>query len=550
MTDLRNFKVHVGRADGSDVDLDLITLLGSRALVCGSSGCGKSWLFRLIAEQVAPVVPTIILDPEGEYASLREEVDVVLVAADGDFQPTVEAAPAIARWLLKMGTSAVVALDDLHAGEQQQFVAAFIAGLMNAPRTEWRPLLVMLDEAHRFASQQDDSPASGAVADLLSRGRKRGFCAMLATQRLSKLAKSAAAECNNVLIGQTTLDIDVVRARDVLGLRSKAEAQQLRELAPGHWFAIGPALRPRHVGELIAAKVKTSHPGPGLRHTTRPPAPSAALRKKLEELAGTIEASKGQILTLEQAQQRIAVLEARRGPSPEAIAEAELRGRMAQIAADAPTVAELRRRLGECIDLAATVGVQPETPAPSARAKAEPSPSQAKPIAPSPAPSTRSANGLDRMLLVLAQHQPHGCDRRQLALLAEMSPKGGSFTNNVSKAHTSGWIEKGPKIRITKAGLEHLGDYPPLPDGRALVEHWLTWCGSGGARRMLQALLEAGPEGLDRPTLAERSTMDARGGSFTNNLSILRGAGLAEGKTQIKAADVLLRAWRDERTER
>jgi DNA helicase HerA-like ATPase len=46
------------------------------------------------------------------------------------------------------------------------------------------------------------------VIALMSQGRKRGYCGILATQRLSKLHKDAAAECNNVLIGRTWLDVD------------------------------------------------------------------------------------------------------------------------------------------------------------------------------------------------------------------------------------------------------------------------------------------------------------------------------------------------------
>jgi hypothetical protein len=42
----------------------------------------------------------------------------------------------------------------------------------------------------------------------MSQGRKRGFAGIIATQRLSKLHKDAAAEANNVIIGRTWLDAD------------------------------------------------------------------------------------------------------------------------------------------------------------------------------------------------------------------------------------------------------------------------------------------------------------------------------------------------------
>jgi hypothetical protein len=444
-----------------------------------------------------------------------------------------------------------LALDDLRAGEQQRFVAAFIDGLMDAPRSAWRPLLVILDEAHRFASQHDDSPAASAVDNLLSRGRKRGFGAILATQRLSKLRKNAAAECNNVLVGRTTLDIDVARARDVLGLRTKDDAQRLRSLRPGQWHVIGPALSEAEVGVLQAAPVKTTHPKPGLRHTLPPPAPSAGLRKKLAELADLADASKDEILTLEQAQRRIAELEASRGPSPEALAEAERRGREQQRAADVAALQELERQIGALlgdarrwfsgIDAASTAEPRP-TPPP----RPDPTPRASKTSRSEPAAEDGPGKGgLYRMLVVLAQHQPDGCSKAQLALLAEMSARGGSFGNNLSKARRRGWmVEAGQQCRITQAGLDALGDYPSLPNGRALIDHWLDWCGGekSGKRRMLQTLLDAGASGLDKEQLAASAGMEPRGGGFGNYLSELRTAGLIEGTGPIRAAAVLLKA--------
>jgi DNA helicase HerA-like ATPase len=63
----------------------------------------------------------------------------------------------------------------------------------------------------------------------MSQGRKRGFAGIIATQRLSKLHKDAAAEANNVIIGRTWLDADQVRAGDALGL-SKADRLKLRDV--------------------------------------------------------------------------------------------------------------------------------------------------------------------------------------------------------------------------------------------------------------------------------------------------------------------------------
>ena len=62
-----------------DCTINLNKLIATRMLINANSGGGKSWLLRLIAEQAFGHVQVIILDPEGEFASLREKFDFLLV---------------------------------------------------------------------------------------------------------------------------------------------------------------------------------------------------------------------------------------------------------------------------------------------------------------------------------------------------------------------------------------------------------------------------------------------------------------------------------------
>ncbi len=79
------------------------------------------------------------------------------------------------------------------------------------------------------------------MTNLMCRGRKRGLAGMIATQRLAKLAKNVAAEASNFLMGRTFLDIDMARAADLLGM-DRRQAERFRDLEPGHFVALGPAL--------------------------------------------------------------------------------------------------------------------------------------------------------------------------------------------------------------------------------------------------------------------------------------------------------------------
>jgi hypothetical protein len=102
--------------------------------------------------------------------------------------------------------------------------------------------------------------SSKAVKALVSRGRKRGFGTILATQRLSKLDKDAA-EAANTLTGQTVLDVDLERAGDALGF-NRREYQQIEHLRPGWFFAKGRAFTDGGEVTLVRStdSVRTKHP--------------------------------------------------------------------------------------------------------------------------------------------------------------------------------------------------------------------------------------------------------------------------------------------------
>src|SRR2546429_2663751 len=241
------------------VSLDLPTLLDTRLLVQANSGGGKSWLLRRLLEQSHGKVQQIVIDLEGEFATLREKYDYVLAGKEGDTPAEPNSAALLARKLLELNVSAIIDLYELHYQERKHFVRLFLESMINAQKILWHPCLVVIDEAHKFCPEKEPSEASNAVIDLATLGRKRGFCAILATQRLSKLHKDAAAECNNKLIGRTGLDVDRKRASEELGFTSKDSALALRHLQAGQFFTFGPAIS-QEVIQVDIGEVKTTHP--------------------------------------------------------------------------------------------------------------------------------------------------------------------------------------------------------------------------------------------------------------------------------------------------
>ena len=81
-----------------------------------------------------------------------------------------------------------------------------------------------------FCPENGTTEVKAVVEALCSRGRARGYCAVLVTQRISKLSKDAAAECNNKLIGRAGVDVDMKRSYKALEFPAKS--QPLTKLSP------------------------------------------------------------------------------------------------------------------------------------------------------------------------------------------------------------------------------------------------------------------------------------------------------------------------------
>jgi hypothetical protein len=241
---------------GKPALLDLEELLATRLLVQGNSGSGKSHLLRRLIEGSAPWVQQIVIDPEGDFVTLADRFGHVAVEA-ADYSETEIA--RVAQRIRAHRASVVLNLEGLDVDAQMKCAAAFLSALFDAPREQWYPALVVVDEAQLFApavagevSEEARKASLAAMTNLMCRGRKRGLAGVIATQRLAKLAKNVAAEASNFLMGRTFLDIDMARAADLLGMERK-QAETIRDLERGHFLALGPALSRRPLAIRIGA---------------------------------------------------------------------------------------------------------------------------------------------------------------------------------------------------------------------------------------------------------------------------------------------------------
>ena len=239
--------VPIGRHHAGTLNLDLDKLLAGRLLIQGTSGAGKSATLRRIIEEAFDFMTTVIVDPEAEFGNLAAHIGATTIRGA---EITAEGLSAAALRAREHRIPLHIDLSDLDPEQRIIKAAAFFSGLMSAPADLWsNTMLVCIDEGHLLAPHlagraQDAETRRLGVAtltDLCSRGRKRGLATIVATQRLAKLSASVTSELLNFLVGLNVFDRDVKRAADFLGFSAK-DGDRLRTLAPGEFYAMGPAL--------------------------------------------------------------------------------------------------------------------------------------------------------------------------------------------------------------------------------------------------------------------------------------------------------------------
>lgn len=530
------------------VSLDLGKLLASRLLVQATSGAGKSWFLRRLIEQAGPYIQTIVLDPEGEFATLREQLDMVLIGQPShgaEIAADVKTATVLARRLVELRTSAVIDLLELDRHQRAAYVRDFLSSLIAIPKDLYRPILVVIDEAHGLCPEQSESVATAAVIRLMDLGRKRGLCGILATQRLSKLDKDAAAECGNILIGRTS-PIDIKRAADLLGL-PQAERNSFTRLGDGEWLAFGPALtgptRDDGVYHFKAGDTKTSHPKAGQHHKLTTPAASDAIKRVLPELADLARKDGDDPLTVEEAKTQVKGMRKKIGDLERQLATrptqtaVQVQEKIVEVPVLKNGQLDRTEKIIERVDAVAksmqekitelrnsviaakspSRGTFPATkPASVPNVQSRPA-KQAVSTGTLSRPSTASVPagllpiGERKVLSALIQY-PAGLHREQLTVLTAY--KRSSRDAYIQRLREKGFVDTaGDRIAATQAGIESLPDAEPLPTGEALQSYWLNRLPTG-ERAMLEPLIAAYPEAVDRDALSDstgykRSSRDA-----------------------------------------
>jgi len=538
-----------------DCPINVERLVESKLLVQANSGGGKSRTIRRIAEQTYGKVQQIIIDHDGEYHTLAEQFDYVIARKGGEAPADIKSAALLARRLLELGVSAIVDIYELGV-QRAEFVRRFLDAITNSPRDLWHPCLVFIDEAHLYCPEKGSAISAEAVKQFMSLGRKRGFAGILATQRIAKLNKDAAAECNSKLIGRSSLDVDMKRASDELGFTTKDDMRALRTLKPGQFYAFGPAFSDE-VTLIQVGDVKTTHLRAGQR-AMAPPAPRDKVKKILAQLKDLPQEAEQEAKTVVELQAQVKQLRAQlkkaesEGPTPvEKIVEKSVLSdkqitRLEAIVDKAMGLGDkmlndlglLNTELGVVKNVWLAKGLvlpvkQPTQPPPgfkirpvdtlikgTAQAVRDRDRAQT-PVRPErkPAPVTRPSDsdsgelpaGEQAVLRALIQF-PKGLQRTQLTVLTGYARS--SRDAYISRLKAKGLVETNlVYVFATEAGIAAMPHAEPLPTGQALQDYWYREL-PDGERNVLRILIDSYPDAVDKTAIDEqtgyaRSSRDA-----------------------------------------
>lgn len=564
------------------IPIDIERLLDTRALVQSTSGGGKSYLLRKLAESIGNKVQQIIIDPEGEFSTLREKFDFVLVGKGGDLPLSVKYAEMLAYKLMETNVSAIIDLYELKPYERIQFVKKFIESIMNLPKDLWHPCFIYVDESHIFCPEGSKSESANAIIDLCCRGRKRGYAAILATQRLSKLNKDAAAELLNKMIGFTSLDIDQKRSGDELGITSRNEILALRNLHTGEFHAFGPAIC-NVVTKFKVAPAITTHLRAGKRITKITPTPNA-IKKILSKLNTIPEEAEKELITKQQMQDEITRLKRELSNikpvsvdilnNEIAALKNELLEKLKQyqfiydqmllfknhayafkqsvkevslllerniIKIDVPEfqpVYEMNPIITSLIKEQAKGRITRPAASPEIKSMVD----ELYNIKPNPVnntdyikPSSEIKSMLNKhtydlkisksqyaILSALAMYPDSKLTKSRIGIITNLSHTGGHFSNMISQLTINGLVEKsGDLLQITDKGLSY-GPFEQLPiDPNQLIGYWREKLGKAPGA-VLYYLFHHNPQYCSKENIAAGSGLIASGGHFSNTLSVLR----------------------------
>ncbi len=521
---------------GDEATLHAGGLYMKNLLAFGGPGAGKSNLLRLIYERAPVDFQRIIVDTEDEFATLRApgREYVILGGPDAD-RPGLEKMDwrALGLVIVRLRANVIFQINEWRLTDQRQFISDLTQGMLQQPRTEWRPLIFGLDESDLYAPNGSQVESSEALLMLAKTGRKRGWSTLFATQKIALISAEVRAMCQNRAIGVANDSVDMRAAAEAIGVTARSEeAQGLKALTVGQFWLMGPAFgSPQaHLVQLARAESREPEPGAAPAVVVKPrklekaldalpmrpepklpePAADAAETTREREIVTVVDESAVLAARTEGEAEGV-----RRGMAAAARRLRVLADKLDGIAGDVEAEAITTTTL-EVVAIASADAARLAANLSKGHAADRPR-ANGHDVPAKPAPEGLSASHM-KILEALGRAYSVGVTqpaRVVVAKVAGYTASGGRFGNLLGALRTAGMVDypTAETVRLTQAGLQTA----PIPTSGTAAERMRL---DASHLKVLKALPRGRP--MDRAALAEQAGYEPSGGRFGNILGHLR----------------------------
>lgn len=549
--------------------------------VVGMSGSGKTNTARKLAEAMLTINQHIAtLDPTGAWWGLRSSADglkpgfpiVVFGGSHPDAPIRPDYGAMLGRALVDQRFNAIFDLSKFNDTEIRRFSTDFLNEVYIRNK---HPLHVFMDEFDIICPQAkgtNSEEARAAVNTFVRRGRIKGLGSTMITQNPQDADKSVLNMADIVIAMRTqgSQAIDAIgkwMGRNISKDDLAELVSMLPDLETGTGFIWAPQLRVFSVQKFMLCKTFDSGKTPKMGETIRPPKILAQvdIEKLGRKIAATVIEAQNQDPSF--LKKRITELEAQlaKGGKPnmelqQHIAELEAKAkdydRMKEESSNHLSDVQAAERRSDIamrvlleVSAIAAKAIEEITGQPRTATGASllmtsmlmPGPRQIPPrqVASLPAPTATPAAPKSQppvdgevklrgksmaMLQICAGMYPKGLTEAQVAMQSGMKRSSGTFSDYKSLLKTSGCVQFADGLwYATEEGMRRAGtNIPKHPTTTAeVLALWMPKL-RGKSKDMLNNLVALRGSSISYAELADNVGMEARSGTFSDYLSLLR----------------------------
>jgi len=243
---------------GEQFFLDISDIITGRTFMASITRFGKSWTARKLAEECFGHAGIIIIDPEGEYISLREKYSFLIIGKDIPIQ--LETAEFMAEKILEAKISVIIDLSTTEEELGKEYVDKLLRRFFFLETTARTPYLIVVEEAEDFGPEKGIATATclDILRNITKKGGKRGIGILLIAHRPAWVSKGILSQCANKAIGRIDWPGDLAVIEEYLRI-PKSTIDKLPTLGKGEFFLSGDWVEKTVFVKV--GQVKTTHLG-------------------------------------------------------------------------------------------------------------------------------------------------------------------------------------------------------------------------------------------------------------------------------------------------